>query len=101
MLERDKMATFFTLVATADLRSLLYTRCFSDSLCLCLAFWAATMVRNPLLEEGRHLSVPAGQQISYQNLVFARARLRVSSLALPVRMFSSPPEQSIKHRTSD
>jgi len=24
------------------------------------------MVRNPLLEEGRHLSVPAGQQISYQ-----------------------------------
>lgn len=46
------MATFFTLVATADLRSLLYTRCFSASLCLCLAFWAATMVSDDLLEEG-------------------------------------------------
>ena len=62
------MATFLTLVATADLRSLLYTRCFSASLCLCLAFWAATMVRDDLPEEGRHLSVPA----QYEDGAFSR-----------------------------
>ncbi len=44
--------TFFTLVATADLRSLLYTRCFSANLCLCLAFWAATMTSDDLLDKG-------------------------------------------------